>query len=150
MRKVLVMVLCIISISTQAQKFQWVPKEMVTPLSLTFAAGAASGMRDVCLFHFNNGSSWWNSKTSWMRKYKNGDARQGPAFFGSTSVFVSLTDGAHFFNMVQNQFDAFALATAPAKEKNFGRILKRALLYEVTRNIGRIVVYNVVFKAKNY
>lgn len=149
MKSILVLLVWVTSV-THAQKFQWLPKEMITPLSLTFAAGAASGMRDVCLFHFNNGNSWWNAKTSWMRKYKNGDARQGPAFFGSTSIFVSLTDGAHCFNMVQDQFDAFALATAPPKETKFGRIVLRALEYEVIRNAGRVLIYNGIFKAKNY
>ena len=47
---------------------------------------------------FNNLSNkWWNPKISWKNKYKNGLKEQGPAFVGSTTIFVFITDAWHFF-----------------------------------------------------
>ena len=54
--------------------------------------------------HFNYGGSvfskwpkWFNPETSWKNKWKNGDRNQGEAFPGSSTVFVSFTDGWHLF-----------------------------------------------------
>jgi hypothetical protein len=102
------------------------------------------------MFHFNNGNSWWNGKESWKRKYKNGDPLQGPAFFGSTSIFVAVTDGPHFFNMLETQFESFSLATAPQGSKKFGRVVRDAFIYTGIKLLGRVIIYNGVFKDKNY
>lgn len=134
----------------EKQKFGSYLKAHTTSYTLTFLSGMASGMRDVCLFHFNNGESWWNGKTSWKRKYKNGDYIQGPAFWGSTGIFVAVTDGPHFFNMLDTEFSSFALATAPAGSKKIGRIIRDALIYTGIRLVGRVVVYNGFFNPKNY
>lgn len=51
-----------------------------------------------------NPNTWvgkWTRKESWKNKYKNGDPDQGPLFFGSTTVFVWLTDMYHFFKLVK-------------------------------------------------
>lgn len=47
------------------------------------------------------GFCWWtfiDSASSWTNKYKNHDAAQGPAFWGSTTIFVGLTDAWHLSN----------------------------------------------------
>jgi hypothetical protein len=41
---------------------------------------------------------FWDSTTSWKLKYKGGDSTAGPAFLGSTTVFVAFTDGWHLTN----------------------------------------------------
>jgi len=43
---------------------------------------------------------WWAGHESWINKYKNGDKEQGPKFPGSTTVFVWVTDGWHFFQAI--------------------------------------------------
>ena len=40
-------------------------------------------------------NQFWDKEVSWRNKYKNGDVEQGPAFFLSNNVLVSLTDGFH-------------------------------------------------------
>lgn len=43
---------------------------------------------------------WWNSLTSWKRKYKNEDPAQGPAYFGATSWLVGFSDAWHASNLL--------------------------------------------------
>lgn len=42
----------------------------------------------------------WFSHLGWALKYKDGDPKKGPAFPGSTTVFVWLTDAFHFFQLL--------------------------------------------------
>lgn len=44
--------------------------------------------------------NWWDQKESWKNKYKDRDSRKGPAFWGSTTFFVWITDAWHFFQMI--------------------------------------------------
>ena len=48
----------------------------------------------------NQWYGWWNKNNSSKYKYKNGDSKQGPKFFGSTTFLVWTTDGWHFFQMI--------------------------------------------------
>ena len=43
---------------------------------------------------------WWVPYYSWRNKYKGGESFYGPAFFGSTTFLVWLTDAFHFFQML--------------------------------------------------
>lgn len=45
--------------------------------------------------------TWWDWKEGWKAKWKDGDPKQGEAFFLSSTVLVSLSDGWHLFNMLQ-------------------------------------------------
>ncbi|GAB2542329.1 hypothetical protein [Rufibacter soli] len=47
------------------------------------------------------GGYWWDGKQSWQAKWKDGDWTQGEAFPFSSTGLVFLTDGWHFFNMLQ-------------------------------------------------
>ena len=42
------------------------------------------------------------AKDTYGNKYKNGDPAQGPAFWGSTTIFVAMTDDFHRFQMGRN------------------------------------------------
>ncbi|RPD50072.1 hypothetical protein DNI29_04545 [Hymenobacter sediminis] len=43
---------------------------------------------------------FWDSTTSWRLKYKDSDPANGPAFPGSTTWLVALTDGWHLTNLL--------------------------------------------------
>lgn len=45
------------------------------------------------------GTDFWGS-SSWLRKYKGYLKSNGPAFFGSTTFLVFLTDGVHLFQFL--------------------------------------------------
>lgn len=46
---------------------------------------------------------FWDMELSAKRKYKDGDPTKGPRFWGSTTIFVWLTDGWHFMNFIFNR-----------------------------------------------
>lgn len=68
-----------------------------------FIAVSAVGkaIRDHIAHHggFHKFGKWWTAE-GWNLKYKNEDKAQGEAFPGSTTVFVFITDGWHFFDHV--------------------------------------------------
>lgn len=41
--------------------------------------------------------TFWNPDESWRNKWKNGDRAQGERFWGSSTIFVSITDSWHLF-----------------------------------------------------
>ena len=63
----------------------------------------SKAIMDTCASSFessvfkNLNPLFWNKSVSWKNKWKNGDQAQGEAFPGSSTIFVSLTDGWHFF-----------------------------------------------------
>lgn len=48
---------------------------------------------------FRSDPFFWIKSASWVRKWKNGDPRQGEAFPGSSTFFVAFTDGWHLAQM---------------------------------------------------
>jgi hypothetical protein len=44
--------------------------------------------------------TWWNLRTGWTNKWKNGNPDDGEKFFGSSTFLVWLTDGWHFWQMI--------------------------------------------------
>ena len=81
-------------------------------IALTFfvLAGIAEAVMDTLQFHFYRSwfgllkSSFWDPKESWKNKYKLNDPMYGPKFFGSTTIFVGLTDAWHLFKLLRNLF----------------------------------------------
>ncbi len=74
---------------------------------LIFISGVAKACMDTLQFHyynskFDNGklNEFLNPQFSWKNKYKNGNKEEGEAFFGSTTIFVSFTDGWHLFQSI--------------------------------------------------
>ncbi len=75
---------------------------------LVFLAGLSKGFNETLQFHWklfykkfpHANAQWFNPAISWRNKYKNGDSRQGPKSFLSTSVFVGFTDQYHLNNMI--------------------------------------------------
>jgi O-antigen ligase len=66
---------------------------------------------DTLQFHFHSSifscfknKFFWDPKISWYNKYKNKDPLAGPRFPFSTTLFVGLTDGWHFFKLLRNLF----------------------------------------------
>ncbi len=55
-------------------------------------------------------NSWWNPIFSQWNKYKNTEPEDGPAFPGSTTIFVWVTDAWHFFKT--GKWTALELALA--------------------------------------
>ena len=74
-------------------------------------AGLCEAIMDTLQFHYESSifycfkkKYFWDPKISWYNKYKNKDPLAGPRFPGSTTLFVGLTDGWHFFKLLRNLF----------------------------------------------
>lgn len=52
---------------------------------------------------------WWDPKKSWTNKWKNGDPRQGEAFFLSSTMLVALTDAWHAAKTIMLQCISLAI-----------------------------------------
>lgn len=70
------------------------------PALFLFLAGACNGFMDMIQFHFedcilNGLGDFWHPIKGADRKWKNGDKKQGEAFWLSSTLLVRFTDGFH-------------------------------------------------------
>lgn len=145
MKKLLVILFVIASYSGNSQSL----KEHIPAAIATFLSGMSDGARDGTMFRNDGAGRWWNGKQSWTNKYKNNDPAQGPAFFGSTTFLVALTDAPHAFNTLTHQFNAMALVLSPGtKGQSLGKKLLIGLGYGLTRQLGHTIVYEGLFKQR--
>jgi hypothetical protein len=119
---------------------------------ISFAvAGAFDGIAESVKFHkLGEGNKFWDAKTSWQNKWKNGDIKQGEKFFGSSTVFVRTQDGYHFARGLRN--DALvvgvAFAISGGEKKKLIYYLIDAVLYMVSYRIGFAATYYTTGKNK--
>ena len=91
---------------------------IVVSLAIVFfsLAGVAEAVMDILQFKFmesvfkNKNQMFWNPQLSWQNKWKDGCPKFGPKFFGSTTVFVFVTDAWHLFKWVRNRFNDLGIA----------------------------------------
>ena len=89
-------------------------QKFIPCIFLIFIAGAANGIMDDLQFHYADtvfakfeNQRFWNPEISWTNKYAHD--KEGviikplkPAFIGSTTFLVSLTDAWHLFKLIYN------------------------------------------------
>jgi hypothetical protein len=100
--------------------------------------GMSEAFMDKIQFHYHTSvfkklnPLFWNPELSWKNKYKS-DLKT-PRFFGSTTFFVSLTDGWHLMKLVFNLTLAVALFTAFSSVWYWIAVLLviRRIVFEVT------------------
>lgn len=80
---------------------------MILLFILVFVAGVAKAVMDTLQFHFvssifyrGKDDQFWMPSISWKNKYKNGNKEDGESFWGSTTIFISFTDGWHLFQAI--------------------------------------------------
>jgi len=72
---------------------------IILTIALILVAAISNALMDLSSEGVFNGA-YWNKDTSWRNKWKYGQPKNGPAFPGSTTIFVWITDGWHFFQMI--------------------------------------------------
>lgn len=100
-------------------------KKELPSISTVFLAGMCEGGAETLKFHYykvknkypNLNETYWNPEVSWTNKYKNGDVKQGPRFFGSTTFLVWTTDGYHMLRTSRNIFFITTLTLNKNKDK---------------------------------
>jgi hypothetical protein len=73
-----------------------------------FLAGASKGVMDIINFKYKRsifyGRNYWNMRNSWMYKWKGNNPVMGERFFGSSTIFVWVTDGWHLVQFFMIKF----------------------------------------------
>lgn len=74
---------------------------------LIVIAALSKAVKDTLNFHYGNSifsklqlEQWWNPSISWVNKYKSAQDLR-PKFWGSTTIFVMITDAWHLFDFLQ-------------------------------------------------
>jgi hypothetical protein len=137
--------------SVPAWKYEQVKMKAYLPsAAATFLAGMSDGLRDASLFYHIKNGGFWDGRTSFNRKYKNGDYRQGAAFPLSTSFLVWTTDGPHLAATMTHEFDAWSMVLLPEdKNKRFGHLLLKTLAITAVRGLGHYMTYDLLIKNQN-
>ena len=132
-------------------KIQW--RKEIAPITAMFLAGAANGVNQDLLFHYNEFEStfpnanpqYWNPDLSWRNKYLNGDPAQGEKFPGSSTIFVSLTDGYHSTILARNLFITTSICLSP-QTRGWKPFLTKTLVYSLSYGLGFELVYGKLIK----
>lgn len=106
------------------------PQGLISLLLFIFA-GTCKAFGDTILFHREPTDEWKN-------KYKDRDPSQGPAFFGSTTFLVFLTDRWHFIQMLQY--------TAMASAVVFYNPMIHCLVDIALLKLAHNIVFELVFR----
>lgn len=135
----------------RGQKLDFRLKSQAVPLSLVFLAGAADGLNNVLSFKWNsfkkafptaNTHYWWPS-SSYANKWKGGKRENGERFFGSSTVFVAVSDGWHLTRFTEHLFLAGALGIKIGQgKKNWKQYAIEAVSYWAANRLGFCAVYN--------
>jgi hypothetical protein len=88
--------------------FNWIS---IVLFSILAIAALGKAVMDTLQQHFccsvfkkYEGKKWIDPGISWMNKYKDGNSKKGPRFFGSTTFFVFVTDLWHFSDFIYLRF----------------------------------------------
>lgn len=158
MKKVLTLLLLLISVAMQAQQVDLKleppkPKNNYVIIgTLALLSGAADGINQKISFHYDEfkqrfpGSSdqFWNPAISWTNKYKNHSPEEGRRFFLSTSALVWTTDGYHLTRFVSHAATAGAISVkiVQYKKKKWYIYVAEGLGYWIINRVG----FNLTYK----
>jgi len=143
----LLLILC--SLNLKAQKL--FSTRNLVGYGLMMVSGAANGFTDAQVaYQPFKGNQWWDMYLSDNNKYKNHDIKQGPAFFGSTTIFVAGTDAFHCFGLVRDVTATAAVVISYEDFKDMKHkwkylLLKGLISYGFNR-AGHTLMYDVVLK----
>ena len=132
-------------------------RKYVVSSSLLFAGGCSDGMAETMKFRYpefkkvfpNSSDQFWDPSISWENKYKNNNPLEGPKFFGSTTIFVGVTDSYHMTRTLRNSFvfGAIAFKIGEPKQKWYiyvSEFVAGGLIYKA----GFWTTYEVMFHKK--
>lgn len=121
-------------------------------IALTFfvLAGIAEAIMDTLLFHFHRSwfgllkPSFWDPSESWKNKYKLNDPAYGPKFFGSTTIFVGLTDAWHLFKLLRNLFFFTGIFFIAYNYTGFWNALQYVILARIVFGLSFTFLYKIL------
>lgn len=118
---------------------------LILGIFLLLIAGAAEGVKDKILFHYERSifyvwdDEFWNPKNSWINKYINRDVSKGQSFRGKYLTFT--TDGFHLMKFIE-RWSIYLGIFFIGFSWNFGFLLLSLLCAFIARSI----TFNLVWK----
>jgi len=109
----MILIILLLPVMLQAQILT---KKDIAPMACFVVSGMFDGTAETLKWHYDKADkfglndSFWNPEVSWKNKYKNGNPDEGPAFFGSTTFMVGITDGYHLMRTFRNAFAVTAIS----------------------------------------
>lgn len=142
-------VLCSAQMYTRAQV-----KNLAITGGLFYLYGVSKGYSDVLSFRYQNfktihpnaNDQFWNPDISWTNKYKNGDPALGPAFFGSTTVFVWTTDAPHLIPSAGKVCLIGAVVLKIGEKKKFKQYAIESVYYSLCASAGFWTIYEIRYR----
>lgn len=138
-------------LSTQAQEKRWfqITGNDYALIGTSLISGTADAYNQLIIHHhFGRGNKFWDADISWKNKYKDfdhGDLR--PAFWGSKTIFVGLTDGYHLTRTINRAGMTASVIISVGDWKSYPKkdriwvVLKKAFFTTVPDRI----IYNLIF-----
>lgn len=126
---------------------------LLLAFALIALGGASYGLKETVTHHYpafearfpNADQSWWNPALSWHSKYEGGIPAQGPAFPGSTTVLVFLTDAYHFFGECDRLYSRIGFVLLTLCLYNSRRLWPAVLLGFLVWSAGFHLIYSLIF-----
>ena len=118
---------------------------------LLIVSGSCKGVMDTIQFHYdisifnnvNHKQVFWDPKLSWRNKYKKNS--RSPKFWGSTTIFVFVTDAWHLFQFLTYTLIFVSLGIALLVPNTISMwILLLLTLYRVLFGLGFTMMYNKI------
>jgi len=121
--------------------------------SLMAIAGSLDGFNEEITHHYDKvkvkmpylNDQWFNPSISWANKYKNHDVNQGPAFFGSKTIFVASTDAYHASRALNKVFvigGIFTFDNNKSVKKRIKNIIFTSLVYTTSKGLTHYILSN--------
>ena len=118
---------------------------------LLIVSGSCKGVMDTIQFHYeisifnnvNHKQLFWDPKLSWRNKYKKNS--RSPKFWGSTTIFVFVTDAWHLFQFLTYTLIFVSLGIALLVPNTISMwILLLLTLYRGLFGLGFTMMYNKI------
>lgn len=118
-----------------------------------FLGGMCYGLKETVTHHWSAfyerfpaaDPFWWNPDVSWQNKYEGRIPAQGPAFAGSTTVFVFLTDAYHFFGEMERVFTRIGLVLLVLALYNSRMLWPAVAGSWIIWSLGFHLIYTLIF-----
>ena len=129
-------------------------KNIILTSSLCFTSGALRGTTETLKWHYpqfknvcpNANDNICNPSLSWVRKYKNNDPLQGPAFFGSTTFLCWTTDLYHGLEMPHNLLLMSAIVFHLGVKQEWWKYLIEIGVNYLSDQAGFTLTYSIIFR----
>lgn len=118
-------------------------------------AGSAWGFHEGTQHHWSKfqkkfpdaNPNYWNPEISWKNKYRNGNPEEGEKFYGSSTVFVAITDAKHLLSFIhRGSLIGTGICLTIGEKKPLKHYLIGGVANAISFGIGFTFAYDWIYK----